>query len=374
MLPFLLAMALKELLTPLRVITPIIGKADKRSAEPLAQDAVVKELEKVSKEIDPIIVSILSHNIKDAHLREAVIYQMLAGGKRLRPALALFSARACGGKANDTLNAAAGLEILHNYTLIIDDIIDNSVIRRGKPTVWNKYGTNITQCLGIYYAAGIFRAAELSPHGQKISRIFSETMKTVSEGEVLDILMEETPKDEPYIKANRPEKISVEDYFQMVSKKTAALLEASCHVGAVCAEAGDKETQALRDFGYSIGIAFQIQDDILDMFGDEKKFNKKIGKDIQEHKRGNIVILYATSELKGERKNRLMDILHSITPSDQEITEALDIIKSTTALGKAKSLGEKFVEKAKASLNVLPDNTYRSMLNMLADFILSREK
>ncbi|MBM3251130.1 MAG: polyprenyl synthetase family protein, partial [Candidatus Nealsonbacteria bacterium] len=256
-----------------------------------------KEIELVFKKwrrpIDSKIKEILNRSV-DKETEKLVNYQVAAGGKRFRPVLTIISCLACGGKVKDVLYPAAGLEILHNCTLIYDDIIDNSLLRRGKPTVWFKFGKSIAECVGIDYSAAIFQAANKSMHPTEISEIFARTMKAVVDGEILDILFEYSGrKDEKYIIENRYNKITERDYLEMVSKKTASLIQACCETGAISAKAKKSERNGLKNYGFNLGLAFQIQDDILDIFGEEKEFGKKIGKDIEERKLGNIVIFYA---------------------------------------------------------------------------------
>lgn len=349
-------------------------KNKKNDKEESRAKDIEKELDRISRKVDPVIIKMLSANALNKDLKEAVSHQILTGGKRLRPALAILCAQALGGNVDQAIKAAAGIEIFHNYTLIIDDIIDNSTFRRNKPTTWYKYGTNITLCLSIYYASAILRSTILSPHPVATGKVFSDALDTVSEGEITDVLFEMMPKDEPYIKDHHYKNIDFQDYFRMISEKTAFLLSASCQIGAICANASKKETNALKSFGHNIGMAFQIQDDILDIFGEEKKFSKKIGKDIIEKKRGNAVILYALAEFSKTDKEKFMQILNKKTITDKDIKDACLLIGKTQALEKAKKLENDFTKKAKEQLAVLPKNKYSYMLSAIADFIINREK
>ena len=245
------------------------------------QKKLISTLEKFTKIVDPVIKKALILNVSKK-FRPLVKYPVSTGGKRLRPALAIMSCLMLGGKLKDALYPAAGLEILHNYTLIIDDMIDHDFLRRGHPTTWALFGNSIAQCIGVEYAATIFQAANNSKKVFLLSDLFSKTIKTVIEGEILDILFERGGREnEPYVVKNRYRRVREKDYFEMISKKTAVLLQASCEVGAICADANRKELNALKRYGFNLGMLFQITDDILDIFGDEKKFKKKIGRDIK---------------------------------------------------------------------------------------------
>ena len=342
------------------------------------RDKEKENLKKLLKEIvgktDPVIEKLLKTHIEE-RFYNLITHQVSTGGKRLRPALTLISAKMMGGKEKDTIYPAAGTEILHNSTLITDDIIDHSEIRRGKPTVWKKYGQSIAECMGLDYTATVYLAANNSPDPEKIVKIYTKTFKQIVEGEIYDVLFEQRGRDEePYISQNRYRKVPLESYFQMVGKKTATLLESCCEIGGICAGAGGKDLKNLKDYGYNLGIAFQIQDDILDIFGNEKKFGKKIGKDIEERKLGNIVIFYALQSLSQVQRKKILKILQKKNILDKDIKEAINLIKQTSARRKAFHLGEKYAGEAKKSLEKLPQNKWNKYLNTLADFTIERKK
>jgi geranylgeranyl diphosphate synthase type I len=327
-----------------------------------------------SQKVEPLIKKTLTLDV-DKNFQKLVSYQIETGGKRIRPALAIISCRALGGKLKDVLASAAALEILHNYTLIVDDIIDNSFLRRGKATTWYKFGSSIAQCLAIDYSASIFQAVNFSKKSSKLIQLLAKTLKTIADGEILDILFEQAGREkEPYIVKNRYLKIKEKDYFKMVTKKTAFLMGVCCQIGGITAGARKKEISALYNYGFNLGIAFQIQDDILDIFGKEEKFGKKIGKDIIERKGGNIVILLALKELDLKRRRELLTILRKKKIKKEEVKRAVSLIKKTKSREKAISLGKKFIEKAKKSLRILPKNRWLKILFQLADFTISREK
>ena len=325
--------------------------------------------------VDPKIKEILALYV-DPKKKHLINYQISSGGKRLRPALAIASCLACKGKTKDVLYAAAGLEILHNCTLIFDDIIDKSILRRGRQTVWAQFGESIAQCVGLNYTAAIFQAANRSKHSVQISEILAKAMKTVMEGEVTDILFEQSGRQkEKYVVENRYKKISKKDYLQMTGKKTASLTEACCEAGAVCAGSSKKQKKALKQYGFSLGIAFQIRDDILDVFGKEKEFGKKIGKDIEERKLGNIVILCALQELTFLKEQKsLSTILKKKKIEAKDIQRALGIINKTKAREKALALEKRHIEKAKKALRELPQGKWNKLLFNIADFVVERNK
>lgn len=331
-------------------------------------------LKKTIKQVDPIIKELLESSI-DRKFHQLIDYQVFVGGKRLRPALTIMSAKLFRGSTKDVIFPAAGLEILHNATLIVDDIIDHSKLRRKKPTLWFKYGQSIAECIGLDYLAAAFEGANRSQTPSEFSEIFANTLKTVINGEMLDILFEQRGReDEPFIVKNRYKNVDKAKYYKMVGKKTAILAQACCEVGAISARAPKSQVQALKDYGFNFGMAFQIRDDILDIFGDQDKFGKKIGKDIEERKLGNIVILSALNELSKTDKNKLLQIIRKKDIKNKDIKEAIKLIKKTNSHKEAYHLAEEFVKKAKQSLEKLPQNKWNKMLEHLVDFSIQREK
>ena len=329
---------------------------------------------KVAKIIDPKIKEILGSFV-DKKTQKLVNYQIEVGGKRIRPALAILSCLACGGKIEDVLYPAAGLEILHNYTLIVDDIIDKSELRRGKPTAWRKFGKSIAECVNVDYSAAVFQTANRSKNHLEISEIFAEAMKAIADGEILDILFEQSGReDEPYIAENRYFSIADKDYFRMVGKKTATLFQACCEVGGICAQARNKGMESLRNYGFNLGIAFQIKDDTLDIFGEEKKFGKKIGNDIRERKLGNIVVSRSLKELPRQERQKILSILKQKKIKNSDIKKVIKAVKKTNAKENTSKLGERYIKEAKESLKLLPQNKWSSILEEVADFAMGREK
>ncbi len=335
---------------------------------------ILEFLTQCQEKADPIIIEELTENTSKK-FHPLIKHQIETGGKRIRPALAVACCHILGGKTSDVLRPACGLEILHTYSLIIDDIIDNGLFRRNKPTVWAKYGKSIAQCVAIFYASSIFQTANTSLKPFEVSSLFSKTLKTLIEGEILDILFErEGRREEPYIIEKRPKNISFKQYLEMISQKTGALLEACCELGGIIANAKPKELQALKDYGLNLGIAFQMQDDILDMFGDEKSFGKKIGKDIEERKGGNLVLMMAFKKLSAKDKAKINSIMKQEKLIEADKKEIMNLIKKTDALIKSMETARSYANQAKKSLKNLPQNHWNEFLADLVDFVVERGK
>jgi geranylgeranyl diphosphate synthase, type II len=203
-------------------------------------------------------------------LYEPIQYTLSLGGKRLRPILCLMGSELYGGNCEQTMPAAIAVEIFHNFTLVHDDIMDNSPIRRGQPTVFTKWNTNIAILSGdVMFAKAYEYVAKLKTDNLKtILNIFTDTAIKVCEGQQYDMDYE--------VISN----VAIDDYLRMITLKTACLTAASLKIGALLGGAPKEEANALHDFGLNMGIVFQLQDDFLDVFSDETKFGKKKGSDI----------------------------------------------------------------------------------------------
>ncbi len=203
-----------------------------------------------------------------------IIYSMSGGGKRLRPVLLLITAEAFGGSVEDSMPAALAVEIFHNFTLLHDDIMDNADVRRGKPSVYAKWGGNVALLSGdaMLITAYKLLAKISSERLPKVMSIFSDMALEVCEGQQYDMDFETMSK------------VSVEEYMQMIERKTSALLSGSAMIGATMAGASEDDIKKVYRFATELGLAFQLQDDVLDSFGDTA-LGKKIGGDILEGKK-----------------------------------------------------------------------------------------
>ncbi|MGY6650015.1 polyprenyl synthetase family protein [Wenyingzhuangia sp. IMCC45574] len=224
-----------------------------------------------------------------SNLYKPVDYILKLGGKRIRPLLVLMSLHAFGKDFKKGLNAAMAVEVFHNFTLLHDDIMDDAPLRRGKETVHEKWDVNTAILSGDammimanqyleVYEAGIYK---------KLMQLFQKTAIEVCEGQQYDVDFE-TRND-----------VTVDEYIEMIRLKTSVLVAAALEMGAIIAEASNKEAKAFYQFGLNLGLAFQLQDDYLDAFGDPKTFGKKVGGDIVENKK-TFLVLKAEQALKGE--------------------------------------------------------------------------
>jgi geranylgeranyl diphosphate synthase type I len=334
------------------------------------QKNISSYLEQVKKIVDPVIEELLSSCL-GSRFQEEVLYQVKAGGKRLRPAFVILSCKAVNGKTEDALYSAGAVEILHNYSLIIDDMIDHSEIRRGDPTLWKKLGISGAECVAMHYAAVIPKGGLKSSSPEKCVKILTEALEVLTEGETVDVLQElKGREEEVFVKENRYKNIKIEDALMMAEKKTARLFEASCYLGGVCGKGSVEEVELLKKYGLNLGMAFQIQDDILDIFGEEKKFGKKIGKDIEERKGGNIVVLFALEE---DKEGELWELINKEYLKDEDLIRAKDIIAKTEAKKRAVQLAEKYMEEARNAISGFEKNKEVGIMEDMINFMLTRK-
>ena len=208
-------------------------------------------------------------------LYQPIIYSMSGGGKRIRPVLLLLACDAFGGDVSDAMSAAAAVEMFHNFTLLHDDIMDNAVVRRGKPSVYANWGTNVAILSGDAMMIYAYKLLHNVPE-DKLSRImdiFTAMALQVCEGQQYDMDFESL------------QKVSVVEYMRMIELKTSVLLAGSAMIGAVLGNASEEDCRKIYRYALELGLAFQLQDDLLDSYGTEEELGKKIGGDILEGKK-----------------------------------------------------------------------------------------
>ena len=247
-------------------------------------------------------------------------YILSLGGKRLRPLLALMATEAFGNKPEEALPAALSVEVFHNFTLIHDDIMDQAPIRRGAPSVHNKWNENTGILSGDAMLIQAYQCLEPYQNDLfvKLIKHTSKTALEVCEGQQYDMDFE-TQKD-----------VSISAYLEMIRLKTAVLVGHSLKIGAWIGNASDQEAQLLYDFGVLLGMAFQIQDDYLDAFGDPKDFGKQVGGDILENKK---TILYHEVMKSGniKEKKELIQWYDTTVKNNQKVIAVKEIFKSSGA-------------------------------------------
>ena len=330
-----------------------------------------EELLKYAKHVAEGVNEVIAELVRGepSELYEASMHLIRAGGKRLRPLALTLAGRMYGLSESLGIRAGASVEVLHNFTLIHDDIMDKDRLRRGVPTVHTIYGTEKAIIAGDLLFAKAFEAlTALVNYGVSPGRIVSAVKElswasvTVAEGQALDMSFEARSD------------VSVEDYITMVFKKTAALFKASLVIGALLAGAPEEEVEKLTEYGSDIGIAFQIRDDVLGLVGNEKVLGKPVLSDLREGKR-TVLVIYALSKLGGEERSELLKALGNKEASIEELRRAAELIRSTGAMEYADQLAEKYVDNGLEALNSTNavDNEAKEMLKKLALYITQRK-
>lgn len=251
---------------------------------------------------------------KEPHnLYDPIQYILQLGGKRLRPVLTLMTADMFGTEYHKALNAALCVEVFHNFSLVHDDIMDDAPIRRGKDTVHKKWDTNTAILSGDAMLIMAYQCLESYDNDQfvALTKLLTKTSLEVCEGQQYDVDFE--TRDD----------VSIPEYLKMIEYKTAVLVGAAMQMGAIVANASEASQKAIYDFGRYLGIAFQLQDDYLDAFGDPERFGKQIGGDIIENKK---TYLYLKAQEFSDKTNKLqLSHLYSITPTDP--SDKIDAVK-----------------------------------------------
>lgn len=329
---------------------------------------VLEYLKSKRERIDSEIDELIPEDLEPELLTKSSRHTIDAGGKRLRPVLTLTSAESVGGDQEVALKSAAGIELLHTFTLVHDDIMDKDHFRRGEETVHEVWGESIAIIAGDALFAKVFEALaeNAEKHGVASERlvdllgIVSKASFKICQGQTLDLKFE------------RENLVSEEEYLDMVEKKTGALMEASTRAGALLGGASDEMIDSLGEYGRLLGIAFQIHDDYLEVKGDEDKVGKPIGSDIEEGK-WTFLAVHAYSEASEEDRKRLLEIMNGNETSEGEVEEVLEIYEDTEVVDFARKKEKDLVDKAKSELSDLPDSEAKEFLLELADFSVERE-
>ena len=302
--------------------------------------------------------------IKPENLYNPVKYLLESGGKRLRPIIALNVSELLGGKISDTLPAAAALEIFHNFTLAHDDIMDNSMLRRGKKTINSKWDNNTGILSGDVMLIISYEVLNQYQDSKYIhlSKKLTEISRLVCEGQQAD--MDFASKND----------ITENEYFEMIKNKTAVLIGCSFMFGGIVAEANDLNTNLLYEIGLNLGIAFQLEDDLLDCFGDQEKFGKKIGGDIIEKKK-TLLYLFTNLKLESEKELEFENIFNSNEIEDsKKINSIKSFYETSGALEYLKKKVRVYFNEAEMLIDKLElDKNTKKKLNLFCKTLLNRE-
>ena len=290
-------------------------------------------------------------------LYEPIGYTLAAGGKRVRPQLALLATKLFGGNEEDVLPAALALEVFHNFTLLHDDVMDKAQVRRGRPTVHVKWNANTAILSGDQMMIEAYKLLSQVPENKLATtlRLFNQMATEICEGQQYDVDFE-SRKD-----------VTIPEYMEMIRLKTSVLLATALRIGAYIADATDEQQEQIYNYGIHLGLAFQIQDDMLDCYGDQATFGKAIGGDIAENKK---TYLWLTAAQKGAIDELAMRE-ESMTQRFERILAICDRLGVKAAAQEAIRLQ---TNQAINCLDALPQNQYTDQLRAMAHKLEERTK
>jgi octaprenyl-diphosphate synthase len=299
--------------------------------------------------------------IDQLHSRVALVenighYLVEAGGKRLRPLLVLLGTRALGYRGNQHLSLSAIVEFIHTATLLHDDVVDTSHLRRGRPTANAQWGNAPSVLVGDFLYSRAFQMM-VAIGNMEIMAILSETTNVISEGEVQQLVNARDPG------------ISEASYLEVIDKKTAVLFAAACEVAAVLGGASESQRQALKAYGHHVGMAFQLVDDALDYTGDAQALGKNVGDDLAEGK-PTLPLIHAMATGSAAQASLIAEAIREGDAS--RLPEILAIVQQTGSMTYTLDAARTQVEQALRQLSLLPDNNYTSTMAQLAEFALAR--
>lgn len=309
----------------------------------------------------------IAKDCEPANLYNPIHYILSQDGKRIRPKLVRLGAELFGINPEEVRHVAAAFEMLHNFTLIHDDIMDDAPIRRGQPTVYKQWDSNIAilsgDALAIMALQELLKAPCDDATKIKISDLFARTSLEICEGQQYDLDFETM------------DKVSIEDYIKMIRLKTAVMLAGCLKSGAIFAQASKEDQQALYDYGINIGIAFQLKDDILDLYSDTQIFGKIRGGDIKENKK---TFLYLTA-LQDANEEQRRELQHYFSSTDFDPEQKIQAVKKLyEAIGvkeKAEIAIDKYIEAAYTCLHLLSvKEEKKQKLYDIANRLINRNK
>ncbi|HEV8359333.1 MAG TPA: polyprenyl synthetase family protein [Candidatus Thermoplasmatota archaeon] len=304
-------------------------------------------------------------DVEPASLREAVLYYPSLGGKRLRPALAMVACEAAGGKREAALQAGIAAELVHNFSLVHDDIMDRDEQRRGSPSAHVKFGEAAAILAGDALFAEAFEVIGLGSNPPAVKAAMVHELAVASR-----VLCEGQQRD---MELERAAHATAEDYFRMIHGKTGRLFECATRLGGLAAQASPERVEALALYGKLLGRAFQVRDDVLDLVGDPEHRGKPYASDVRRGKR-TILYLLAHDRARGADADTLRAVVGNLQASRADLERAVAVYRSTGAVDDAQRMALDAAREAQAALAALPSSNARGALEALAKFSAERRK
>ncbi len=321
--------------------------------------------EKIAEKAKPVEIALAKYlKIREPQkLYKATAHIPMAGGKRLRPVMALITCEMVGGNSNNAIPFAAALEAIHNFTLVHDDVMDDDDLRHGVAACHTIYGLSTAILAGdtlFSYAFEMITDCEVSNDIKSdLVQNVAYTVRKIAEGQQMDINFEQE------------ETVSPEDYMEMIRLKTSILFGAAAYGGARIGGSGEKQARELEKMATNVGLGFQIWDDYLDATASEQVLGKPSGSDIRQGKK-TLLVIEALNRASGNDRQRLLDILDNKDNSDSDVQEAVQIMEKCGALEACHSLANGYLEGVRDTLAKYPDGEARQLFESLLEYMVTR--
>jgi octaprenyl-diphosphate synthase len=290
---------------------------------------------------------------------EAARHILFSGGKRLRPLLCVLSARICGYTGTYDKTFSTIFEYLHAATLLHDDLVDSATLRRGKPVANAVFGNTMAVLVGDFLFSRSLSIA-LGANRLKIMRVIAAITENLTQGELHQLIR----------KGNID--LTEEEYMEIIHRKTAALISGACRAGALLAEASEKKEAALSNYGFHLGLAFQITDDLLDYTADTETLGKSVGADLKEGKL-TLPVIHVLNKADARDRSLLIEIINNEEVTPQDFDTFAGLLKRYGGIDYAGKMAEKHIAEAVEAVSIFNDSEAKKLLLLLADYAASRE-
>jgi octaprenyl-diphosphate synthase len=320
-----------------------------------------KVIQSIAGELKEIEAEMAKHMLSEIVMIPKVSrYLIASGGKRFRPMLLILCAKICGYQGPRVVPLARTMEFIHTATLLHDDVVDSAFVRRGIASANTVWGNGASVLVGDFLYCKSFSII-VQDGSLRVLEVISTTTTRMAEGEVMQLIKKGNPETRE------------EDYFFVVTHKTAGLISAACQIGAILGGAGQERERALADFGLQLGIAFQLVDDALDYSADEEIFGKAIGKDLEEGKI-TLPLIHALETSPADVQQRIAAVIRNPDRDPQDLAFVMKVVQDSESVAYTTNRAEEFVVKARAALSSFPPTPEKEALLTLADYTIRRKK
>ncbi len=320
-----------------------------------------KVLEIVKHDLDNVEVELKDNLHSDIPLIPQVgMHVLKSGGKRFRPILLILSARLCDYTGQGHISLAGAIEFIHTAALLHDDVVDHAGLRRGNSSANSLWGNEASVLVGDFLLSRAF-SMMIANADKKALNILSKMFIQMAEGEAYELMK------------SGDVNLSEDDYTTMVGDKTAILISVACQLGAILGKVNQKKEESLANFGWNLGIAFQLMDDTLDYISDEVEFGKSIGKDLEEQK-VTLPLIYTLKQGDPKDREEIIRIIESDAVEKEDLATVIELIQKYQGIDYTVGKTKEYLLKAKNYLNIFDDSEEKSALMTMADYVVERRR